>query len=523
MDSETPNVNADMGTPVAPPPPVTPPQWPMFGYNAQHTSQSILLVGPQTTNLDWTATIVQNPSPWQMGNKAIAGDGTIYQGIIESNKFWVTAYNRDSSVKWQSPQVFSSTDSTLFGADIAVGLDGTVFTSHYALNSVDGTIKWSMPVQGRLTVGPDGTVYVANWSQLAAIDPLTGIVNWSLSASTCGVNCRFDTAAIAGPDGTVYITTFRPGFYLDTAYLYVVNPSDGSLRSQISVSTLGPSWHISMAPDGKIYRTHTDIRPSLSVGFIEVVNPQFSSVSYIYPTNVKWLNSSAIAIAVDGTIIATGSDNNNKNMVIALNPTTGTEKWRFIVSGANESFSGTPMSAPTIDAGGTIYIGSCMSGGQGTLYAIDAVGNLKWKSSVGCISTQVVINDNAELYASDILKNVDNSWHIRLLAFKDNLTPSSMDGRQTIGNIRAVVSRINNKGYKFVIGNSNIQNAQLQVYNLSGRLVFYTGWEGNEYTWNIQNNQDSRLANSVYLYVIVARRPDGTVLRSQVKKLIVLR
>jgi hypothetical protein len=69
-----------------------------------------------------------------------------------------------------------------------------------------------------------------------------------------------------------------------------------------------------------------------------------------------------------------------------------------------------------------------------------------------------------------------------------------------------------------------IQEIQVQVFNLAGREVYNSGFvTGSKLYWNGLINDGRRLANGVYLYVITYRREDGTILRSEVKKLVILR
>jgi hypothetical protein len=64
----------------------------------------------------------------------------------------------------------------------------------------------------------------------------------------------------------------------------------------------------------------------------------------------------------------------------------------------------------------------------------------------------------------------------------------------------------------------------IEIYDLSGTPAFTSGWQsGSTFEWHLQNNQGQSIANGVYLYVITVRGWDGTILRSEVKKLVVLR
>lgn len=69
---------------------------------------------------------------------------------------------------------------------------------------------------------------------------------------------------------------------------------------------------------------------------------------------------------------------------------------------------------------------------------------------------------------------------------------------------------------------SGIKEINLQVYSLSGKRVYASGWVKNGHEWNLQNKDGRKVANGVYLYVMTTRGYDGTV-RTQVKKLVIQR
>ncbi len=77
--------------------------------------------------------------------------------------------------------------------------------------------------------------------------------------------------------------------------------------------------------------------------------------------------------------------------------------------------------------------------------------------------------------------------------------------------------------FRFVLDQDVIQDLQLNIFNLSGRLIYHTDWVSNGFEWDLLNDREQRLANGVYLYVVTIRKQDGTILRSQVKKLVILR
>lgn len=75
----------------------------------------------------------------------------------------------------------------------------------------------------------------------------------------------------------------------------------------------------------------------------------------------------------------------------------------------------------------------------------------------------------------------------------------------------------------FNVEGEGIESVQLQVFALSGKQVYASGLvEGHTLSWNLLSDQGKRLANGVYLYVVMVKGYDGKVVR-EVKKLVILR
>jgi len=69
-----------------------------------------------------------------------------------------------------------------------------------------------------------------------------------------------------------------------------------------------------------------------------------------------------------------------------------------------------------------------------------------------------------------------------------------------------------------------ITAVKLEVYNLAGRMVFDSGFRaGDLLEWNLSGNRGEVLANGVYLYAVAARGEGGAMVRSGLKKLVILR
>jgi len=79
------------------------------------------------------------------------------------------------------------------------------------------------------------------------------------------------------------------------------------------------------------------------------------------------------------------------------------------------------------------------------------------------------------------------------------------------------------RGLKITAQGSGISGLELQVYNLAGQQVANQQAAGNRLTFRAQAANGQRLANGVYLYVVTIKGQDGSVIRSEVRKLVIMR
>jgi len=77
-------------------------------------------------------------------------------------------------------------------------------------------------------------------------------------------------------------------------------------------------------------------------------------------------------------------------------------------------------------------------------------------------------------------------------------------------------------GYMLSVQGQGVASVQLQVFNLSGDVVFDDTTSGNALRWQGLDVGGNTLSNGVYLYVVTVKGYDGKVVRSQVKKLMIL-
>lgn len=315
---------------------------------------------------------------------AIGDDGTIYVGtgifmMTTSGSLW--AVNPDGTVKWSYPLDYNAYSPV-------IGPDGTIYiedswNNAYAVTP-SGTLKWRFndfdnPDHVRYDVGQrvpaigaDGTVYVVA-DGLYALNPENGNRIWRFNPRVGG-SCR--QSPVIGADGTIYVTIHEDDFY-------AVNP-DGTQK-----------WHTHLDHDYEMSFTSPaiDVDGTIYLG-AEGLTAEGYQYSWVYAFNpdstLKWKYSvdgeyrqvrASPTIGSDGTIyIATkagGDDFTAK--IIALNPSTGTKKWEYVVQRVHTMTTADDVySTPSIGADGLIYFGA----ETGYIYALNPNGTLNWKSQL---------------------------------------------------------------------------------------------------------------------------------------------
>jgi len=104
-----------------------------------------------------------------------------------------------------------------------------------------------------------------------------------------------------------------------------------------------------------------------------------------------------------------------------------------------------------------------------------------------------------------------------------NVTPPDMEPLDVYAML-SYPNPVNEDGWmNFVVTGEGIRGMEVRVYNLAGNIIFDSGFRiGQMLQWNLRSN-NRPVANGVYLYVISVRGFDGKVLRSQIKKSMILR
>jgi len=261
---------------------------------------------------------------WSNSVPAIAEDGTIYYGIINSNGC-LYAINPNGTVKWTYP-----TGGDLYSSP-AIGVDGTIYigSGSNTIHSIypNGTRKWVFNtnhiVYSSPAIGPDGTIYCGSHdTYLYALNPENGTLKWKYKTGDW-----IRVSPCIADDGTIYVISFD-------CYLHAVNPN-GTMKWKTYMGQAGTSPTIGL--DGTIYCGYRDLY---------AINPWNGSIKWIYdvPGTVE---GGTPCNSIDGTIYLGTWEG---GYLIAVNP-DGTEKWRKKIG----DFTDSP---PAIGADGTVYIGS---------------------------------------------------------------------------------------------------------------------------------------------------------------------
>lgn len=64
---------------------------------------------------------------------------------------------------------------------------------------------------------------------------------------------------------------------------------------------------------------------------------------------------------------------------------------------------------------------------------------------------------------------------------------------------------------------------RVEIFNLAGMKVFEQEISGNTLEFHAIDSKGRELANGVYLYIVTVRGFDGEVIRSEARKLVILR
>ena len=346
--------------------------WPMFGFDAQHTRYNPNETALNTSNvsgltLDWSFTA---------GSYIYSSSPTVVNGIVYVGSWDKKLYALDANtgtLKWSyaTGHFIYSSPAVVNGIVYVGSLDHNL----YALDANTGTLKWSYATAGMIENSSptvvNGLVYVgSDDGKLYALDANLGTLKWSY---TTGKSITSSSPAVA--NGIVYIGS-------DDNKLYALDANTGTLKWSY---TTGGSLFSPTVSNGRVYVRSDD-------GKLYALDATIGTL--------KWSStilSDSLSLAVANGVIYVSSYSPD-NKLYALDANTGMVKWSSVSIGIFQ------YSSPAI-ANGVVYIGS----ENYYLYALDAnTGTVLWSYLTGysILSSPAVVNgivyvgsDDYKLYA----------------------------------------------------------------------------------------------------------------------------
>jgi outer membrane protein assembly factor BamB len=204
------------------------------------------------------------------GSATIGANGLIVFGSADGT---VYALDRQGHLVWKRPFTSEGLLPPAIFASVAMSKDGSIYAGMvrnpdlYALNPVDGTVKWTCRFPGGSglvvspVVGPGGVIYqtLEHDDHLYAVDPKNGSILWATpladphqgwyrmdpNASRPATNIAGGwSEPVLGPDGTIYVSLGDP-------YLRAVS-SSGLLKWGVRLGDVG-TFTLTVSREGRIY------------------------------------------------------------------------------------------------------------------------------------------------------------------------------------------------------------------------------------------------------------------------------
>lgn len=336
--------------------------WSLRRHNARR-SGAAQVTGPETPRLKWTFEGAEHFS-----SPVIGADGTIY---LAAGGGTLYAFDPSGAKRWTH---------TLPGEGmvrLALGDDGALYTAQsntlYALRSKQPTVRWRYQTNNfirDLTIGPDGTLYVAS-DELHAVDSEEGAPRWTASAERC--------------EGFEALAASPAGVYGMTGLAVCAFAPEGQFmwRKATAAGARGFNTGLTVGPQGDIYvngetaagaNMALPTSPLISLRRDGSVNrmwdnyfaspPAIDSEGFLY---VGWREIGDTVETESGVLTA----ELGPLMLLARSPSTG-DRWR-------QPLEGRLCSYPVLGGAGTLYVALC----NGDIQSFGPGGAPEWSVNIG--------------------------------------------------------------------------------------------------------------------------------------------
>lgn len=443
---------------------------PQFGglYNNQQRRTPI--VSSQQGNILWEGQNTSSLVTISTSSPIIANDGTIYIGYNVSEgsdpetptSQYFTAFNSNGTAKW-ALQLDSGDINDQ--ASSAIGPDGTnyfvaynetdTFCYLYAITS-SGNKKWKLSltscinISASVTIGSNGEIFVCGYnSSFDSIIYAVSEYGYTISGYPLTITSDLyaqsviqDGPAISTNGSTLYVCAYNSNSG-NNGILYSINTITKSKNWEFNPSDYGvPQSRPALSSDESVvyftFNTSGGAQPnSLYAVYTNTGNTKWEYTTTSYNSSYDSFPQDSVAIGSDDTIycvingdIVSGNDNNYGKLV-AIDPSTGAEKWTYLFGTISESTGSFVDTSPVIGGDGTIYVGveiyDVLSSSPGsptsiylTMYAITPEGQLKWKKQTTSVNTSGGTVDIE--YATSPAIGLDGSLYIGVTHYTNSDT-----------------------------------------------------------------------------------------------------
>jgi outer membrane protein assembly factor BamB len=307
---------------------------------AYFVAEALYAVDANTGALRWKNDSVSlGPAPTVAGDK-------LYTNARDARFIaYFTALDANTgAVKWRFDIGGNSTIT-----EPAVYNDVVYFTTGtklYALNTQDGSLKWSYTAQASLEIAPcvisNNIIYIADIrGKMYALDVNNGTVKWTYTIvrNTAG-NCQISRFSVYNE--VVYFGNWGAG---NPVALYALDANTGVLR-----------WKVTGFVD------IADLVIGKGVGYAYVNSSGFRPWAFDANTGAgKWSINGQMPAITDGLLFTTAWEN-PYNCLKVVDSNTGALKWKYNFTGVSQVFE------PSV-YGGKVYVGT-VNGSGGTLYCL---------------------------------------------------------------------------------------------------------------------------------------------------------
>jgi hypothetical protein len=386
-----------------------------------------------------------------------------------------------------------------------------VYDGQYLRVYVDGVLKGSTSVGSGMIGGYGTNVYIGRHGNREA-EKFGGVID----------EVRISAEGLAPGEFNLL-----PPVASDLVGYWQLNEGSGSAASDSSTygndgTIVGASWTTSADESGALAFDGTDdyvqvpnagslnptseltveawIKPDVLTGQRVIVEKPYTShrPPYYQYSLVTYQSNVAFYVAVNGGFrLVTGT--NSGLAVGSWNHVAGVYDGQYLrvyVDGVLK---------------GSTSVGSGMIGGYGTDVYIGRHGNREAEKFNGVID---------EVRISDV-GLTPGEFNLMAVTVPEQLRSLSALFVETV---RLVPNPIRDASSgTFEVDGFGIEALRVQVFDLSGRRVFDSGWQpGTSYEWTPRSDSGERLANGAYLYVVATRAPSGREWISQPEKLFIV-